>query len=518
MLHLDLMKESSYRVGDILLALEKIDQETLDQGLKRQKQTGATLGEELIRMGAISDESLLDALSRKTQVPYVNLVDNPIPVEMQSRIKFETVQKRRILPIMMDDKVLIIGMLDPTDTEAISEAEFECGADVRPALLSADQFHRALDFFDQYGYGKETMHLDMRSELHPEMDLPTMLRILVAWKGQDLHLSAHAVPAIRVDNEMRRLNLPIASGEDVRRMVNELLTEEQRQVLTEKRQVDFAHTAEGVGRFRCNAYHQKESVSLTARHVSSRIPSMRELHLPDFMRDIALKKQGLVLVVGPNGHGKTTTLASLIDVINHERNANVITIEDPIEYLHQHHRSNVNQREVGTDTRSFAEGLRAVFRQNPDVIVIGEMRDPESISIALSAAETGHLVLASMHALNSTAAVDRILDVFPGDQQQQIRTQLAESLLAIFSQRLLRRKSGHGRAMAWEKVENSIRVSRAIREGRGHSLRQLMQSNLPELVPMERNLAVLVKSGEVALEEAQKWAADPDYLESLAGG
>lgn len=246
------------------------------------------------------------------------------------------------------------------------------------------------------------------------------------------------------------------------------------------------------------------------------VPSAAELHIPAFLGDYALEHQGLVLVTGSNGYGKSTTMAWMIEQINHSRRANVITIEDPIE-LHFHHRlSNINQREVGTDTHSLAEGLRHVVRQNPDVIVMGERRDHESIATALTTAVTEHLVLATMHTLNATAAVDRMVDFFPGSERRQIRGPLAEALFCVFSQPLLEKGHGAGRVLAWEKVSSSIEVKKAIRDGRIHTLRAMMQSNHEEFVPIEKNLAELVASALVTREEALRWTDQVEYLDDLA--
>jgi twitching motility protein PilT len=225
--------------------------------------------------------------------------------------------------------------------------------------------------------------------------------------------------------------------------------------------------------------------------------------------------QGLILVTGPNGHGKSTTLAYLVEYINRSRKANIITIEDPIEYTYRHKLANVNQREVGADTHSFAEGLKHIFRQNPDVIVIGELRDPESFEIAITAAGTGHLVLGTMHSLSATTAVDRILDMFPGEQQNQVRTQLAESLLLVLSQRLVKRAGGVGRVLALEKMGTSIRVRNAIREGKVHQLRGLMQAKGEEFENLDESLAGLVVSGKAKQDEALKWADNASYFTEL---
>jgi twitching motility protein PilT len=318
-----------------------------------------------------------------------------------------------------------------------------------------------------------------------------------------------------VDNEIRRLDLPVLKPSELEQMVLAILTPEQRKVFWSPLELDFAFSLHGVGRFRCNLYRQRSSIAFTARHVSETIPSAAELGLPDFLREHALKAQGLILVTGPNGHGKSTTLAHLVETINRERKANIITIEDPVEFTFRHKNSNVNQREVGTDTLSFADGLRHIFRQNPDVIVIGELRDHESISIALTAAETGHLVMGTLHAMNATAAVDRIVDVFPGNQQPQVRAQLADCLQLVFAQRLLKRANGPGRVLAWEKMSTSLRVRNAIRDGKVHQLRGMMQANVEELVAIDWTLADLVVAGKVRYEEAGKFADNMTYLNEL---
>jgi twitching motility protein PilT len=342
-----------------------------------------------------------------------------------------------------------------------------------------------------------------------------MLSLLLAWKGQDLHLSAGAVPSVRVDNEIRRLNMPAMKPAEAEQMIMAILTPEQRRIFQANMELDFAFSMHGVGRFRCNLYRQRNSVAFTARHVSENIPSASELGLPDFLKEFAMKQQGLILITGPSGHGKSTTLAWLVDTINTERKTNIITIEDPVEFTFKHKNSNVNQREVGTDTLSFAEGLRHIFRQDPDVIVIGELRDYESVSIALTAAETGHLVIGTLHSMNTMTSVDRIIDAFPATQQSQVRAQLSECLLLVFSQRLLKRANGIGRALAWEKMSSSLRVRNAIRDGKVHQLRGMMQSNLEELVSVDCSLSELVASGKVKYEEAIKFSDNPTYLNEL---
>ena len=513
------MTNKRLKIGEILVAAGVIQDDQLQQALTTQSQLGGTLGENLIRLGFLDEDALLTALSEQMGMQHINLEKVEIPPAMQRLVQLETVRLRRILPIGFEGKRLIVGMVDPTDLSALSDVEFQSGHSTKAVILSAMHFELALSFFQTHGYGSTTLNLKdlkmSRKTAKVEKNLDSLLEALVSWKGQDLHLSAGAIPSIRVDNEMRRLGLPALKPPEIEQMIHGILTPDQRKVFQEQKELDFAYSLHGVARFRCNVYRQRSSIAFTARHVVENIPSASELGLPDFLGEYALKTQGLILIAGPNGHGKSTTLANLVEVINRERKANVITIEDPVEFTYKHRNSNINQREVGTDTHSFAEGLRHVFRQNPDVIVIGELRDHESIAIALTAAETGHLVMGTLHANSATAAVDRIIDVFPGNQQHQIRVQLAEALLLVFSQRLLRQASGVGRILAWEKMSTSARIRNAIREGKVGQLRGMMQANLEELVSIDWTLADLVSSGKVKYEEACKYADNMTYLNDL---
>lgn len=513
------MPDKRPKIGEILVAAGVIQEDQLQQALNTQSQLGGTLGENLVRLGFLNEEALLNALSEQLGIQHVNLEKVDIPPTMQRLVQLETVRLRRILPIGFEGKKLVVGMVDPTDLSALSDVEFQSGHRTKAVILSAMHFELALSFFQAHGYGTTTLDLKevkvSRKIAKVEKNMDSLLEALVSWSGQDLHLSAGAIPSIRVDNEMRRLGLPALKPAEVEQMILGILTPEQRKTFQEQKELDFAYSLEGLARFRCNVYRQRSSIAFTARHVVESIPGAAELGLPDFLRDYALKTQGLILIVGPNGHGKSTTLASLVEVINRERKSNVITIEDPVEFTYKHKNSNINQREVGTDTHSFSDGLRHIFRQNPDVIVIGELRDHESISIALTAAETGHLVMGTLHSNSATAAVDRIIDAFPGNQQIQIRVQLAEALLLVFSQRLLRRASGSGRVLAWEKMSSSSRIRNAIREGKVAQLRGMMQSNLEELVSIDWTLADLVSSGKVKYEEACKFADNISYLNDL---
>jgi twitching motility protein PilT len=512
------MADKKMKIGEILVSSGLVTEEQLTAALKNQSQLGGTLGENLVRLGFADEETLLNALSEQMGLQHINLSRVEVPPSVQQQVALDTVRSRRLLPIGFEGKLLVVGMVDPTDLAALSEVEFQCGHGTKPVILSATHFDEALKFFRTEGYGVKPLKLQggrTPGRERVEKTLPGLLRALVSWNGQDLHLSAGAIPSIRVDGEIRRLDIPALKPAEVEHMVYGILTPEQRRAFHEYYELDFAYSLDGIGRFRCNVYRQRGSIAFTARHVADKIPTAAELGIPDFLREYALRKQGLILVTGPNGHGKTTTMANLVDTINRERKANIISIEDPIEFTHRHRKSNVNQREVGTDTLSFADGLRHIFRQNPDVIVVGELRDFESFSTGLTAAETGHLVIGTMHSMNATAAIDRVIDVFPSSQQSQVRAQLADCLLVVFSQRLLQRASGSGRVLAWEKMSTSLRVRNAIREGKVHLLRGMMQTNIEELVSIDWTLAELVASGKVKYDEALKYADSATYLNEL---
>jgi twitching motility protein PilT len=509
--------KTGQRIGDKLVAAGVVTHEQLAQASAFQKEVGGTLGEVLTKLGFVGHDDLLKALAAQMNLGWVNLANVEIPKEILASLPLETVQEHRVLPISREGRELVLGMIDPTNFQAISEIQFQSGAVVRPVIMATAQFEQALDVFTAKGYATGPLALPAEVCLDAKVDgdITSLLRLLVNWKGQDLHLSAGAIPAIRIDNEMKRLTLPPVSAAALEELLAPLLTPQRSRDFAERLELDFAYPLEGVGRFRCNLYRQRGALAFTARYVSDRIPAAAELGLPDYLHEYALRPQGLILVTGPNGHGKSTTLAHVIEHINRSRKANIVTIEDPIEYTFRHKLSNVNQREVGTDTHSFAEGLKHIFRQNPDVIVIGELRDRESFEIAISAAGTGHLVLATMHSLSATAAIDRVIDMFPGEQQNQVRAQIAESLLLVLSQRLVRRARGAGRVLAIEKLASSIRIKNAIREGKVHQMRGLMQSRGEEFESIDESLAGLVVSGKVRVEEAMKWADNANYLADL---
>jgi twitching motility protein PilT len=314
--------------------------------------------------------------------------------------------------------------------------------------------------------------------------------------ASDLHITVGVPPILRINGEMHPMELPVLKPNDTAELVKQVLNEKQLEILNKNGEIDTSLSSPGLGRFRINAFKQRGSYGMALRAVALRIPTMEELGLPSIVEELARKPRGLILVTGPTGSGKSTTLATMIDQINRERNCHILTLEDPIEYLHKHNKSVVNQREIGYDSLTFSNALRAALRQDPDVILVGEMRDLETIGIALTAAETGHLVLSTLHTLGAAKTIDRVIDVFPPYQQQQIRIQFASVIEGIISQQLLTRANNSGRVAAFEIMVATPAVRNLIREGKTHQIQTNIQTGMKfGMQTMDHSLLELYKNG-----------------------
>ena len=353
--------------------------------------------------------------------------------------------------------------------------------------------------------------------MNPDPMLVTLLQATVGAGASDLHLTVGRPATVRLDGVLVPFEgVPLLLPADTERMVMSLLDEQQSGELNEFSQVDFSFGLESLGRFRANAYKQRNSYALALRVIPFRVRSLEELGAPWGAMELLTKPFGLVLVVGPTGSGKSTTLAAMIDRINQTRPLHILTIEDPVEYLHEHKVAMVNQREVGTDVNNFTDGLRSALREDPDVILLGEMRDLDSISITLTLAETGHLVFATLHTNDASQALDRIIDVFPGDRRDQIQTQLAGTLQGVISQRLLPAIGG-GRVAAYEVLMANDAVRNLLREGKSRQLRNTMISGQQDgMQTIEMDLARLVSSGMISIETAMEASQFPKEIMALA--
>ena len=343
--------------------------------------------------------------------------------------------------------------------------------------------------------------------------LSALLRQARAQGASDLHISVGLAPAIRRDGQLESLDLPASSAEETHAWLKEILSEEETATFEKDLELDFAYTPTITERYRVNAFWDRHGAAASFRIVQDHIPTFEELGLPEAVKKLTDYRQGLALVTGPAGSGKSTTLAALVSLVNHDRKEHIITIEDPVEYIHQSAEALVNHRQVGENTNSFATALRAALREDPDVIMVGEMRDLETISMAISAAETGHLVFGTLHTRGATRTVDRILDVFPPKEQAQIRTMVSESLRGIISQQLIPRKDGNGRALAMEILMMTPAAANLIRDARTFQLRSTMQTGKKYgMKLMDDSLVELVESGTVEPREAFIRAENPQNL------
>src|SRR4051812_12698208 len=353
-----------------------------------------------------------------------------------------------------------------------------------------------------------------------QFDFADILLAVIERKASDLHIAAGAAPSIRVRGKLQALDgFEKLKPQDTQEIIYSILNDEQRKRLENDLQIDFAYAIPNVGRFRVNAYRQRAALGAAFRRIPTEIPPLESLGLPPVVKELVTKPRGLVLVTGPTGSGKSTSLAAMIDVINSTRDEHIMTVEDPIEFLHHHKRCLVNQRELGSDATSFAAALKAALRQDPDVILVGEMRDLETISTALTAAETGHLVFATLHTQDAPQTIDRVIDVFPAEQQGQVRMMLSVSLQGILTQQLLPTADGSGRCVAVEVLSPTPAVRNLIREGKTHQIYSAIQTGAVHgMQTMDASLSELVKKGKITPEPALAGAGNAEELSRLLGG
>ncbi len=347
-------------------------------------------------------------------------------------------------------------------------------------------------------------------------ELQELIETLMKEGGSDLHLSEGRHPMVRVAGFLVPLmHKDVLTAKDTAGILDALLGKENRDLFYQNREIDFSWSYDGKARFRGNGFFQRGSVSIALRLIPTTIKTLAELSLPPILETFTKKEQGFFLVVGPVGQGKTTTLAAMVEMINADRAEHIVTIEDPIEFIYEQKKSIIDQREVRVDTADFHSALTSVFRQDIDVLMVGEMRDPETISTAVTAAETGHLVLSTLHTNNAAQTIDRIIDSFPSDQQEQIRAQLSESMTGIFSQRLIPRVSG-GLIPAYELLINTNAVANLIREKRTHEINTMIETGLDQgMIDMNRSLAELARAGEITVENAYLYSLNPKALAKL---
>jgi twitching motility protein PilT len=356
-----------------------------------------------------------------------------------------------------------------------------------------------------------------------ELMIEDLMEQLIEMGGSDLHLSAGLPPYFRISGRLTPIGDEPLTSEQCQRLIFSMLNNTQRKNLEQNWELDCSYGVKGLARFRVNVYKDRGTYAACLRALSSKIPSFEKLGLPDVVREMSEKPRGLILVTGPTGSGKTTTLAAMIDLINRTRAEHVLTIEDPIEFVYEPIKSLIHQRQLGEDTKSFANALRAALREDPDIILVGELRDLETISLAITAAETGHLVFGTLHTSSASQTVDRMIDVFPAERQTQVRVQLSNSLVAVFSQTLVPRKNPKpgefGRVMAQEIMVITPAISNLIREGKTSQIYSAIQTGGKlGMQTLEKVLADLYKAGTISFESAMSRTSRPDELQRLIGG
>ncbi len=499
-----------------LLNVDDLERYALDA-----HRAGLPLTRVLIESGRVDAGDVLDVVAERIGLARCVIDDDFLPdPTVLALLDAGSAHRLQALPYGKDAAGrVLIAVADPLNEAKRGDLRRAVGSEVRLALADAGKLAAAVD--RAYGPLRSLESVRKVAPGAPADDdkvhVNRLLEILIDMKGSDLHLTAGTVPQVRVDGELIGLDeFGVLKPAPLRSMLYEILTNRQKQQLEERRELDCSHPLPGKGRFRVNMFFQRGSIGAVMRAIPNEIVPLSQLGMPEVVADLAQLQRGLVLVTGPTGSGKSTTLASILDLVNSTRAGHIMTVEDPIEFMHRHKRSIVNQREVGADTLSFSAALKHALRQDPDVILVGEMRDLETIATAITAAETGHLVFATLHTQNAPKSVERIIDVFPAHQQQQIRVQLASSLQAIIAQQLLPRRSGSGRVAAVELMIVTAAIRNLIRESKLHQITTAMQAGGKYgMQTMDQALAALVKDGTIDYPVAVERAHDIGALRSL---
>lgn len=531
------MRISSRRLGEFLVARRVLSRDVLDELLAREAADGVDLRNLLVVDEIVSEQDLMAAVASELGVPYVDLAERSILPDVWGLVP--EALARGYLAVALERRAdgVVVVMDDPSDEQVVSALEGDLGVTVLPAVAARDDLVRLIG--QMYGAGPDPGPADRewadervggqtvraRSKAPPAeprpagVQLDDLLDRVERLGGSDLHLTVGAPPVVRVQGELRRMEgMSPLNGSEVRRLVLGMLTERQRDRFLEEGELATSHAIPGKGRFRVSAFVQRDSVGAVLRLVPAQIPSPEDLGLPDEVIEWADHRKGLILVCGPHGSGTSTTLAALVDRINRARACHILTIEQPIEFLHQHRAALVNQREVGEDTASFERGLRYAVRQDPDVLVVGELPDVETIRLALAAAETGQLVLATLRTVDAVKTIERIVDVFPAEQQPQVRLQLANNLRGIVVQQLVPALDG-GVALAAEVLLPTPEVTKCIRTGDIANLGKAIVGGVANgMGTMDQSLAELVQEGLVDVDAAADRAVDPAELRYLTSG
>jgi twitching motility protein PilT len=512
------MRISSRNLGQFLVARRVLSRDDLDDLLAREATEGTHLSHLLLQGGVVGERDLMAAVANELGVPFVELAEQSILGDVWALLPEQVAREHVAVAVERRGDAVVVAMLDPGDEATVRAVADAVGGPVLPAVAVREELLELIAAMygsgpgDPRGGSGASAAVTAGAELRVDQLLERVIRA----GASDLHLTVGAPPTLRVGGELRRLDrIGALNGSQVRELVLGILSPDQRERFEKTGSLETAHSLPGRGRFRVSAFVQRSSVGAVFRLVPRQVPDAEALDLPTQVLGFADHTRGLVLVCGPHLSGTSTTLAVLVDRINRARACHVLTVEDPIEFLHRHHTALVNQREVGDDVASIAEGLRSALRQDPDVLVASELPDVPSIRLALAAAETGHLVLATLRSLDGIGALGRIIDAVPAGERDQVRVQLATTLRGIVVQQLVPAVDG-GMALAAEVLMPTDTVLRAIRDDELSAVpNAMLQGSGSGMRTMDQSLADLVRSGRVARDAALAVALDRDELDYL---
>jgi twitching motility protein PilT len=521
-----MLANQARRFGETLVDRHVLSRDDLEQAIEESERSQQPLPSVLLSLGLVGSKDLTAALADQMGLRFIDFLDTPIHQDAPTMLTAELAQRYTAVPVDFEDHKIVVAFAEPADDDALAAIGHATSYEVIPAVADRGELTRAIEMIygasgpNGAGMGTDGNVQVAEGDLLDELHVNDLLELVVQWGGSDLHLSSGSPPVIRVHGDLRPITqIPILNGSQIRQMVFSILTQKQREKFENELELDTSYALPGKGRFRVNVFLQRDSVGCVMRAIPYEIVDFDKLGIPPAVKPWAYLPRGLVLVTGPTGSGKSTTLASLIDIVNRERAVHIMTVEDPIEFLHSHKRSLINQREVGEDTWSFANALKHVLRQDPDVILVGEMRDLETISTALTAAETGHLVFATLHTQDAPQSIDRVIDVFPAHQQQQVRVQLAAALQGICTQQLIPSSDGQGRGVACEVMVATPAIRNLIREGKTHQIYSMLQAGGKYgMVTMDMSLAMLVRQGQISLDAALERCSNEEDLRRLLNG
>lgn len=504
----------SRQLGELLVERKVLSRDQLAVVLEQESASDTPLSAILLAEGLVAEKDLVAAVATQLGIPFVDLAQQIVRPDLASVVPARMAVGYRAVPVDIEDGILLVAIQDPGNEAALKELASATGYEIRAAIAERRELEATLTRLYPDEMADSGVASDI-SSLHVNELLLKMLEL----DGSDLHLSAGTFPMARVHGDVVAIEgYGKLSGSEIRRMVYEVLTQKQRERFEDELELDTSHSIPGHGRFRINVMQQRNAVGAVMRAIPHEVIPLEALGMPAVIEEFTEIPRGLVLVTGPTGSGKSTTLASMIDIINEQRRGHIITVEDPIEFVHTHKGCIVNQREVGEDTNSFSHALKHMLRQDPDVILVGELRDLETIATALTAAETGHLVFATLHTQDAPQSVDRIIDVFPSEQQQQVRIQLASTLQAVMTQQLVPLANNPGRAVATEVLVVTPAVRNLIREGKTYQIYSAMQAGgRYGMQTMDQSLASLVVGGQITMNHALERCVHPDDLKKLAG-